>query len=270
MSTIIGNIFIPILVAFIYFIMSFYIKKIQPLRVLIIGEKTYSYAFWIFFSFGLFLIGRPIQILCGNHPAPLIISNIREFIMIAFLAPCVLLTILNQFFFDQEHHFTNSKRFIFSIFAFCILLGIFFIYVNITSIAGSREVFKYNILNLEIIGFDGNWFFGGHKNFKYLFIIRLISPIFIMLISGILIFYKAFTYPANSIYQNLPKKFFLLGFSILIFIIFLLATGLLAYFNKSQTQWYYLGGLLSGILGFISVYIPPKNFVIKNDVKNNI
>src|SRR5574344_315924 len=130
------NVIIPIIVSSIYFIMALYIKKIKPLRVLIIGEKTYQYAFWIFFLFGLYLIGRPIQILSG---IPLIISSAREFIIISLMAPCVLLGILNHIYFDREHHFSNSKRFVFSVFSFCLILGISFIYFNVSSIAGSKQ-----------------------------------------------------------------------------------------------------------------------------------
>ena len=76
------NLFLPIIVSFLYFLMAFYLNKVKPLRLLILGEKLYNYAFFVFFLFGIYLIGRPLQIFLGH---PLLVSNIREFIMIGML-----------------------------------------------------------------------------------------------------------------------------------------------------------------------------------------
>ena len=258
------NVLIPILIAPIYFVLARYIRKIKPLRLLIMGEKTYQYAFWIFLLFGIFFLGRPFQILLGGHPVPLIVSSIREFIMIGLLTPCVLAGLLNQLFYDSEfpEYISNS------IFGFCILLGIIFVYCNIKSIGGSHQIFEYHFLGMNVIANDGNWFMSGNnkKYLIFLFAIRLISPVILMLGISILAFLKASIYPKNSLYSNLPMKYFLEGLAVLIFVISILFTGVMAYVWNFQTQWYYFGALLAGIIGYIALKIPPRNFVVQNEL----
>lgn len=260
------NVLIPILVTPIYFVLAAYIRKIKPLRLLIMGEKTYQYAFWIFLLFGLFFLGRPFQILLGGHPSPLIISSIREFIMIGLITPCVLAGLLNQLFYDSEFPGYISGI----IFGICILLGVAFVYCNIKSVGGSHQIFEYNFLGVNITANDGNWFLtdGNKKYLIFLFIIRLISPVILMFLVGILAIWKAIIFPKNSLYANLPTKYFLEGLAVLIFVLSILFTGIMAYFWKYQTQWYYFGALIAGIIGYIALKIPPRNFVIKNELHN--
>lgn len=251
----------------IYFVLASYTRKIKPLRLLIMGEKTYQYAFWIFFLFGLFFLGRPFQILLGGHPAPLIVSNIREFIMIGLLTPCVLAGLLNQLFYDSEFPSYISH----TIFGFCILIATAFVYCNIKSIGGSHQIFQYNFLGMNITANDGNWFFtDSNKTYLiFLFIIRLISPVILMFGVGIFAIWKSMTFKEGSLYSNLPKKYFLEGIAVLIFVISMLSTGIMSYFWRFQTQWYYLGALIAGILGYIALQIPPRNFVIINELHHH-
>ncbi len=258
------NLFLPIIVSFLYFLMAFYLNKVKPLRLLILGEKLYNYAFFVFFLFGIYLIGRPLQIFLGH---PLLVSNIREFIMIGMISPCILIGMFSHISFDQEKHFSTSKYFIFGVFGFCFLLGLFFILFNNLSISGMREVFRAEILNINFLGLDGNWFYGNSIYLKFLFLIRMISPILIITFSGIYFLISSYSFPIDSVYNNISKKFFFLGISLILFIISLFITGFIAYFYNYQNQWYYLGGLISGILSLISLKMPPRNFKIKNDVK---
>jgi two-component system response regulator YesN len=258
------NVVLPFLVAPIYFILAFYIRKIKPLRLLIMGEETYHYAFWIFFLFGLFFLGRPFQILFGPHPMPFIISSLREFIMIGLITPCVVSGILNQIYYDSDF----PKIIIRFIFTFCILLGVVFVYANFKSINGSHLIFEYKFLK----AYDGNWFSPKNINSVYLillFAIRLIAPFLLMLSVGILAILKAISFPKDSLYHNLPKKYFLEGLAIIIFSMSVVFTGIMAYFWNFQTQWYYLGALLAGILGFISLKIPPRNFKVTNALQEH-
>ncbi|MFC1485381.1 hypothetical protein ACFL5N_02900, partial [bacterium] len=234
------NVIIPILIAPIYFVMSYYVKKIKPLRLLIMGEKTYQYAFWAFFFFGLFLISRPLQILLGGDPAPLIISSIREFIMIGLFSPCIAVGVINQIFYDSDLPSGISR----SIFFFCIILASIFVFFNIKAIGGAHLIFEYNFLGYNVKAYDGNWFLALNDQSKFvpfLFVIRSISPLLVLLLSSILALWKSVVFPKDSIYSNLPKKFYLEGFSLLIFSISILFTGIMAYFWNFQNQWYYLG-----------------------------
>lgn len=258
------NLILPVIVSFVYFLLVFYIKEIKPLRFLILGERVYNYAFLVFFFFGIYLIGRPLQIFLGH---PLFVSNVREFIMTSVIAPCVLVGMFTHVSFDKEKHFSTSKFFIFGVFGFSFFLGILFIIFNVLSISGVREVIRVNIFNLNFLGLDGNWFYGNSIYVKFLFLIRLVSPVLFMIFSGFYFLETSYFFPKTSIYDNLSKKFFLLGISLIVFIISLFMTGFIAYFYNYQNQLYCFGGLFSGILSFVSLTISPKSFKIKNDVK---
>ena len=262
------NVVTPFVVAPIYFVLAFYIRKVKPLRLLIMGEETYHYAFWIFFLFGLFFLGRPFQILLGGHPLPFIISSFREFIMIGLLTPCVISGVFNQLFYDSD----LPKAIVRTVFAVCIALGIVFVYCNYMSINGSHIIFEYKFSTVLVKAYDGNWFAKNNINAHYLlplFGIRLISPVILMFLTGGFAIYKAAIFPKDSLYHNLPKKYFLEGIAILIFSVSIVFTGIMAYFWNFQTQWYYLGALISGILGYISLKIPPRNFVVTNKLQED-
>ncbi|MCP4481293.1 MAG: hypothetical protein GY817_00485 [bacterium] len=258
------NVIIPLIVSPIYLVLAFYVKRIKPLRLLIMGEDTYNYAFWIFLLFGIFFLGRPFQVLLGPHPFPFLISSIREFIMIGLLTPCVVSGVLNQVYYDSDF----PKVIIQFVFTFCILLGFLFIFANFKSINGSHLIFDYKIFT----AYDGNWFAEKESNSVYLvllFAIRLIAPVLLMFAIGIFAIYKSITFPKDSLYHNLPKKYFLEGLAILIFSASVIFTGIMAYFWSLQTQWYYFGALIAGILGFVSLEIPPRDFVVTNALQEN-
>lgn len=56
-------------------------------------SRAVSYRLFVVFLFGfsLFLFGRPIQLLLGEYPAPLIVVNIRVFILCSVLSPAIIL-----------------------------------------------------------------------------------------------------------------------------------------------------------------------------------
>ncbi|MFC1546883.1 hypothetical protein ACFL4O_04105 [bacterium] len=89
----------------------------------------------------------------------------------------------------------------------------------------------------------------------------------VIIAAGILSLWVSFTFPKESVYINLPKKYllqavalFLLGFSIFF-------TGFMAVIWNMQTQWYYAGALLAGIIEFISLHIPPRTIALENKLK---
>ncbi len=257
------NIIVPIFVSLIYFVLALYTKKIKPLRFFILGEKTYQTAFWIFLVFAIFLLGRPFQILSGNETITLIVSQVREFLMISILSPFLLVGILTHVFYDSRK-IKNMAAFSF---IFCLLLGFIYVYFNFKSINGIHFIFETKLFGVNIKAFDGNWFGKNNKYLPILFLIRIISPVLIFIFASMVAIFKAVTYPKNGLYNNLPKKYFLEGIAIMIFVLSMFSTGMMAYFWNFQSQWYYLGALIAGIIGFFALKLPPRDFMIKNDVK---
>ena len=81
---------VPGLAGITFFALAKFVRHITPLRALVSSPQTYHAAFWGFLIFGFYLGLRPVQVLAGPHPWPLIISSIREFLLIAVLVPLPL------------------------------------------------------------------------------------------------------------------------------------------------------------------------------------
>src|SRR6056297_3404908 len=82
-----GNILSPLIASlffFIYFLFFLFPSFSQPI--------SYRYFLIFLISFSLFLIGRPLQVLLGPHPVPLIINNVRSFLFCAVVIPSVLIS----------------------------------------------------------------------------------------------------------------------------------------------------------------------------------
>src|SRR5438045_9188569 len=89
------NVAVPVLAGIVYFALARYVKHIGPMRTLVTGKLTYDGAYWGFLLLGAYLATRPLQILLGPHPVPLIVNSIREFIMIGFFGPAVTIAMLS-------------------------------------------------------------------------------------------------------------------------------------------------------------------------------
>lgn len=82
-----GNVVAPA-VASIFFFLYFLVFLFTS------SKKTLSYRYFLIFliSFSIFLIGRPVQILLGPHPIPLIINNMRSLIFCSVVMTTVLIS----------------------------------------------------------------------------------------------------------------------------------------------------------------------------------
>ncbi len=250
---ILGNIVAPVTAGIIYFIMARYIKYIAPMRTLVVGEQTYRGAFWGFLVFGIFLFTRPLQILLGPHPLPLIVNNIREFLMIGVFAPAASVGALTFAFGEEKIRPWLVK----TIIGFGLFTAISFIIINVWAIGGSYEIFSIGKYKL----YDGLWF---HPENEYaylmphLFLLRFLDPVVMMVVVGILSFYRAKTYPRESIYTNLPRKYFLQGCAMVTFGLSMLFCGFMFLLWKIPNQWwiYYLGAIMAGVFELIGLRYP--------------
>src|SRR5262245_10093386 len=89
---------LPFCRAVAVFELARYSSHIAPMRILVTGEKTYKGAAWGFAFFGAYLVTRPLQILLGPHPMPLVINTVREFCMMALFAPAVFVAMMSLCF----------------------------------------------------------------------------------------------------------------------------------------------------------------------------
>lgn len=258
---IIVDVIIPITAGLIFFGLARYIKRIAPMRTLITGGKTYKWAYWGFLYFGIYLASRPLQIFLGPHPMPLIINNIREFCMIGLFAPAVFVAMMS-FVFGSEK---IIKQFIYVVFGFCLLLATIFVITNCFAIGGTKEIFTFGSFK----AYDGLWFANPNGRvrelMRILFIIRLINPVMLITLAGGIVLWRSYNYPHEKakIYNNIPKKLFILACANFCFSLSMLFVGFVFILGHVPNQWwiYYVGALLAGILEAISLALPVRSQV---------
>jgi len=257
---IIVNIFIPICAGLIFFALARFVRYIGPIRQFTAGKQTYDIAYRGFIAFGLYLATRPLQILLGPHPMPLIINNIREFFMIGIFGPSIFLAIYGLGFGGE-----NIKNWMkISAYVFCLVLASVFVIVNIYAIGGSEEIFRIG----NYIAYDGRWFSGLENEPKravlmsVLFACRLLSPVMILAVGATIALGRAITYPPDrkKLYSNMPKKLILSSVGTYCFSFSMLAVGLAYIYGNIPNQWwgYYIGAFLAGFFESWSISLPVR------------
>ena len=255
-----SNVVMPVLAGLVFFAMAKYVKRIGPLRTLIAGELTYKGAYLGFLFLGIYLATRPVQILFP-HPWPLIVNNLREFCMIGIFGPAVFLAVLSLVF----GHDNIPTRVVWGVAGLGILLAVIFVVGNSFAIGGSERIFQVG----RLTAFDGLWFknpdLSRRALMPILFVVRVIDPILLVLVAGIVVIWHAMNYPVEKkmLYDNMPTKLYFLGAACFLFSLSMLSVGLLFLFAKIPNQWwiYYLGALAAGLLETLSLALPMKKHV---------
>lgn len=255
------NVGVPILAGFVYFMLARYVKHIAPMRTLVTGKLTYDGAYWGFLLLGSYLATRPLQILLGPHPAPLIVNNVREFAMMGFFGPAVTVAMLSLVLGS-----TNVPKIIVRfLFGLGIGLATLFVILNIKAIGGSEQIFMMG----DWPAYDGVWFHASEGASAHLmpllFLIRLLDPVLMVFGAGVLVLWHGFNYPIEKrmLYDNMPKKLYFMGTACLAFSLSMVSVGLLYIFADIPNQWwiYYLGALAAGLLETISLSLPLRRAV---------
>lgn len=259
------NIVIPLLAGVVFFALARYVAHIAPMRTLVTGQLTYQGASWGFACFGVYLASRPLQILLGPHPLPLVVNNLREFCLMGFFAPAVLVAMLSLCFGSER----VTQGAVYSIFGVCFSLAVTFVILNVFAIGGSEVLFRIS----GYPAYDGLWFKNpspqGQQLMKVLVVLRTVDPVGLLCIAGGVVLWHASHYPAEkrAIYDNMPKKLYLLAAAVLSFALSMGAVGVLALLGNLPNQWwvYYTGALVSGILESLSLSLPVKHAVHISD-----
>ncbi|HWP69215.1 MAG TPA: hypothetical protein VN437_07930, partial [Rectinemataceae bacterium] len=127
----VSNILAP-LVAGLFFLLYFiYFIIANPSR-----SSSYRYFVVFLISMSAFTLGRPLQLMLGPHPTPLIIVNIRVFILCSVIAPVIILA--SDLFTQQRR-----KTFQAAIVSFCVLLGLTYVVFNTLGTSSSKFLFGF-------------------------------------------------------------------------------------------------------------------------------
>ncbi len=258
---ILSNLALPLCAGVTFFGLARYVNHIAPMRTLITGEMTYKGAAWGFAFFGTYLITRPFQILLGPYPMPLVVNCVREFCMMGLFAPAVFIAMMSLCFGSDR----IPRKFIVGLFVLGIGLGLVFVVLNAHAMGGTEEIFRIG----SYPAYDGLWFKNpdprGRSLMAILFVLRLMDPIVLLMLAGIIVFRQARHYPLEkkAVYDNMPKKLYLLSAAVFAFPLSMLLTGALVVIFKIPNQWwiYYLGALVAGFLEAASLSLPLRKDV---------
>jgi len=144
-------------------------------------------------------------------------------------------------------------------------LGLLFVVVNIRAIGGSEKIFMIG----NWPAYDGIWFEGGSDGpsslMPLLFVLRLIDPVLFVFGAGTLVLWHAYNYPMEKrvLYDNMPRKLYLMGFACYAFSLSMLSVGFLYIFARIPNQWwiYYVGALGAGLMETVSLSLPLRKEV---------
>jgi hypothetical protein len=255
-----GNIALPICSGVTFLALARYSTHIAPMRQLVTGELTYKGAMWGFGFFGAYLLTRPLQILLGPYPMPLVINEVREFCMMALFGPAVFVAMMSLCFGSDR----IPRKLVLGIFGLGMLLGLVFVVLNARAIGGTEVIFHIGHYPV----YDGVWFKNsdpeGRALMMLLFGIRLIDPVLLLMLAGVIVFRHARHYPPEkrAVYDNMPKKLYLLSAAVFSFPVSMLITGALVFLQIPNQWWiYYLGALLAGFLEAASLRLSVKRNV---------
>ena len=125
-----ANLIIPLISGSFCFFYFVYFVFAHPSRAV-------SYRLFVAFlvGFSLFLFGRPLQLLLGPHPLPLIVVNIRVFILCSALAPISILT-------ARTYNKRITRREGLAVFAACLPLGLGYVVFNTLGTQASYRLFE--------------------------------------------------------------------------------------------------------------------------------
>lgn len=258
--SIFANVAVPILAGMVYFALARYVKHIGPMRTLVTGKLTYDGAYWGFLLLGAYLASRPFQILLGPH-FPLVVNNVREFIMMGFFGPAVTVAMLSLVLGSAN----VPKILVRGLFGFGILCASLFVVLNVKAIGGSEIIFMIG----SWPAYDGVWFNAGPSGpsplMPVLFLLRLIDPVLLIFGAGILVFWHGYNYPIEKrlLYNNMPRKLYYMGAACVAFSLSMLTVGLLYLFAHIPNKWwiYYVGALAAGLLETVSLSLPLRRAV---------
>jgi hypothetical protein len=250
------TIFVPVLAGLTYFFMAYEIKRVGKIRKLIFGEVGYKKVFSAFLLFGIYFITRPLQNLLGPYPWPMIINDLRQFFLMAVIAPSVLVGIL--------HWVPNEKGTPKSVAIAAYMVGFsmafIFILINNIAIDGSKILDTFHGINI----YDAKWFSQGPQRLDIIavhLIAQMISPVGFFLLASAYVRNRRYNYKLSAIYNLMPLKWKYLETGLITFALSMVAAGFAAFFGQYYTYlWviYFVGAIAAGIIELIGVKIPPR------------
>lgn len=126
-----SNMIAPLIAGLFFFLYFVFFSIANP-------SKAVSYRYFVVFLVGIsvFSFGRPLQLVLGPHPLPLIVVNIRMLLLCGIIAPVIILA---------SDLFANARRknIQTAIIVVCALLGVIYTVFNTLGTKESRVLFQF-------------------------------------------------------------------------------------------------------------------------------
>src|SRR6185295_6066144 len=145
--------------------------------------------------------------------------------MMALFAPAVFVAMMSLCFGSDR----LPRKLVSGIFVLGMVLGLAFVVLNGYAMGGTEEIFRIG----GYPAYDGIWFKNSNPQAKelmwILYGIRLIDPVLVLMLAGVIVSRHARHYPAGkrAVYDNMPKKLYLLSAAVFAFPVSMLMTGAL-------------------------------------------
>jgi hypothetical protein len=248
----------PILAGLMYFVMAVEVRRTSKFRSMMFGDIGFKKIETAFIMFGIYFITRPLQNILGHHPMPLIVNCLRQFFLMAVIAPSILVAIF--YWVPTPSGTPHSSKY--ASYIVGTLMGIIFILLNTLAVTGSKVLSIWNSITL----YDPVWFIKSANPPIQLILIHLIcqlvSPVGFLLLAAAYVRHRRHNYQLANIYNLIPTKWMYLEASLIIFAVSFIAAGLITFFGNYYTYiWviYFAGAVVSGFFEIKSIKLPPRN-----------
>jgi hypothetical protein len=240
-----------------YFVMAAEVRRTSKFRSMMFGDIGFKKIEVAFIMFGIYFITRPFQNILGHHPAPLIVNCLRQFFLMAVIAPSILVAIFHWV--PMPNGTSYSSKFAF--YTVGILMGIIFILLNTLAVTGSKVLSIWGFITL----YDPIWFKSANPPIQLILIhliCQFVSPVGFLLLAATYVRQRRHNYQFANIYNLIPTKWKYLEASLIIFAGSFIIAGLTILFGDYYTYiWviYFTGSIVSGFFEMKSIKLPPRN-----------
>jgi hypothetical protein len=247
---------LPMITGLTYFIMAREVKKVEKLRSLMFGEIGFKKFKIAFIMIALYFISRPIQNMLGDHPLPLIVNCVRQFFLMAIIAPSFLLAIFHWV--PTPGGAPHSTKF--ASYALGTLMGVIFVLLNTFAIDSSKLVASIGIINF----YDPIWFQNEESIVQLVaihLICQLISPVGFLILAVAYIKHRRHNYELANVYNMMTTKWRYLEMGIMLFAGSFIAAGSAVLFGSYYAfVWtiYFVGAIIAGLFVLKSIKLPPR------------
>ncbi|MDR2811695.1 MAG: hypothetical protein LBB06_01125 [Endomicrobium sp.] len=247
----------PIVTGLMYFVMAAEVSRTNKFRSMMFGDIGFKKIEAAFIMFGIYFITRPLQNILGHYPMPLIVNCLRQFFLMAVIAPSILIAIFHWV--PTPSGAPHSSTF--ASYTVGTLMGIIFILLNTLAVTDSKILSIWGSITL----YDPVWFKPANTPIQLILIhliCQFVSPVGFLLLAAAYVKHRRHNYQLANIYNLIPTKWRYLEASLIIFAVSFIISGLITLFGDYYTYiWiiYFAGAFVSAFWGMKSIKLPPRN-----------